>query len=712
MVKDFNEGLFMGFESFDPSQKKYKKTSDLPVALQGKFEDVPGGFVRKEVIRYETNLRNSTEGRAERYDKPITIEGLREEDARKQDQEIEIAVNAQVKRLETSLGKSLSEDAKRQIYKQIAPSVYLTTQQRYDRHYEQGHFLNIQIDELSRKIVEMSEEQMDALSSEQKRNMLSQLAEFDRFVPGAEQSEVLDSASRKLLEGYKQGNELMRIHREAHKEVIEGFEPLQLLEFYYGFSSFSQETQLALCQKVVDLFASSYGLSEVPKVVIPPRLSGNTLEPLASFSDGKVLIHDPARVFSSFSEMASVMAHELAHAHQKEITRDSESSKAELQEDRLWFQLDEKLENVYSQEFYKDNYHSMSKEQDAYSAGEAFGATLGKQTDALIQAWDEILARNGFPSALELGNNSFIFQNAQKLIENGKVADGNELIRLLEDRYLILSNDAEPFFQGKTLEECQESIRIFSATMHKALDLFVDHAERDHSADLSRRGSGDRESGIETQEQERREYVKKCFAEGLNNPDIIAYHGCDLETIRYVIKHGVVPGATRSQTSFSQHGVPELSVFPVASKKINYEPKPGFSDDLAFSGVESYAAASAEQHMFEKALGLDYFSNSKEHPLVNVMMDDDDIIKEVRKMGKMVTLKQVREARNHAVTSKSRGVIIGISKQAFLDFGNYDTSEGGEEDEKVLVLPQGLGYRYIVGIEPMGQIEYNFFSDL
>ena len=199
----------MAFETFNPADPKYKTTKDAPEKLQGNFRDVPGGFVRKEVVQYEERLGARAEEESHWNQKePITADGLREEDAIATDQKIAEEVRQRIERLEASIGVPLSEEAKQEINAVAARETYLSTQARYDRHYGQGQFLNIQIDELSREIVALSEEQLRALPPEKKRAILAQLAEFDRFVPDAKRAETLDSASQRLLEGYQPSSEL------------------------------------------------------------------------------------------------------------------------------------------------------------------------------------------------------------------------------------------------------------------------------------------------------------------------------------------------------------------------------------------------------------------------------------------------------------------------------------------------------------------------
>lgn len=475
----------MPFESFNPADPKYKTSKDLPEKLQGNFQDVPGGFVRKEVVEYEGRLANRA--KEESYlSKPITIEELRLKDAHSQDRAITDEVQKQIERVEKSLGAPLSEAAKQEIYNRTAPDVYLSTQERYSYHNEQGQFVNIQIEELSQEIASMSEQQLQALPSERKREILAQLAEFNRFVPDAKQAETLDSASRRLLEGYQPSSELKQLHQEVHTAVLEHFESAQLLELQFMWSHYSQEEKLTLCQQVVDYLSSAYALSEAPKVMIPSQTSKDTLEPRASFVEsmegGLVLIHAPEAVFSHFSTMASIMAHEIAHAHQKKLTNQldgKEDGEPILKEDALWFQLDETLERTYDRQFYENNYLLMTREQDAFSTQRAIESLFEDQRRLIQKRWDGVLRGQGFPSALEMGNRSYVITNAEAALREGKVKDGNGLIKLLEDDYAVLPEDAEPLFKGKTIEECQESIQTFNATMKRAIDIFPrskDHA--------------------------------------------------------------------------------------------------------------------------------------------------------------------------------------------------------------------------------------------
>lgn len=108
--------------------------------------------------------------------------------------------------------------------------------------------------------------------------------------------------------------------------------------------------------------------------------------------------------------------------------------------------------------------------------------------------------------------------------------------------------------------------------------------------------------------RERVDYLKKCFSNGLNDPDIVAYHGCTLATVQYIIEHAFLPGSTRN-AHISSDEVRELSLFPVASKDIIYESRLGFNDDPALAGAEVYARENTVQQKFLEALGLDPFAS-------------------------------------------------------------------------------------------------------
>ncbi len=470
----------MAFEKFNPVDPKYKTTTDLPEKLQGNFRDVSGGFVRKEVVRYEEGLGARAEevSRWGQRGESVTVDELREQDAVITDQKIAEEVRQRVERLEASIGVPLSEEARQEIYGAAARETYLSPQEIYDQHYEQGQFLNIQIEEISREIVALSEEQLRALPPEKKRAMLAQLGEFDRFVPDAKRTETLDSASQRLLEGYQPSGELKQLHREAHGAVMEGFEQKELLEFRYNWGSYSQERKLSLCQKVADLLAVAYRLDRAPKVIISTQQPEDMRETTAAFVEsaegGIVFVYRPEVMLSSFAEMASNMSHEMAHAHQKKLTNqrgEGEASNGAFREDASWFQLDEKLEQTYGKEFYQNNYYSITKEQDAFGAQEDFKAFFDSQMDLVIKKWDTLLMASGLSSAREMGNRSSVIIEAQEALQTKQPQNGDELIKILEDDFLVFPQDSEPLFKEKTLAECQEAIQSFGAMMRKALDL-------------------------------------------------------------------------------------------------------------------------------------------------------------------------------------------------------------------------------------------------
>ncbi len=220
------------------------------------------------------------------------------------------------------------------------------------------------------------------------------------------------------------------------------------------------------------------------------------------------------------------------------------------------------------------------------------------------------------------------------------------------------------------------------------------------------------ESSTNTSEKNKRmQFLSNGFSQGLNDPNIIAYHGCTLDTIQYLLEHGKMPGATRNRLATTKEGNPEISVFPI-SATTDYEARVGFGGDTALEGASSYAGASAEIVTFSRSLGLDPHANAETMARIVPDMENEQIISELNRVGRQVTVAEIEKARKITKSSKNGGVVIGISKEAFERYKHRSATSRGEKGEELIEVPDGLPIQYIVGIEPMGNTEYQFFENL
>lgn len=73
----------MGFESFNPSDEKYKKVADLPEEEREKYQDVEGGFITKEA--FEEDAKNAQEAKKLNKERPFMDKILFKNKISKQD---------------------------------------------------------------------------------------------------------------------------------------------------------------------------------------------------------------------------------------------------------------------------------------------------------------------------------------------------------------------------------------------------------------------------------------------------------------------------------------------------------------------------------------------------------------------------------------------------------------------------------------------------
>lgn len=445
----------MPFESFDPTDSKYKKTIDLPEIVRDNFQDTPdGGFVRKEAVIYQ----EATEYRAKMRSKdgqPVTGLELAEEEARRLEARIQQQTADAINRLESSLGQPLSEEAKKEVYAQNASFGHQSTGERQQLHDEQVAYKNNQIAKLAQEISNLSETDFQALTREEKQAQLSSLAEFNRYIPNAEKPKALDAATERLLRSYEPSEALSAIHQEAHQEVLDTLTPSEIFDLAYGLTDYDEARSLALFQKMTGQFAHAYGIE--PVEVFIAEASHNDLERAAFFTeDGKLgIVRDSLR--SSSYELPEFLSHEMAHAHQKKMLT-SEVTPS-LATDTTSFELDEKLESVYGRTFYVNNYPFIAKEQDAKKAGLAFAESFRTTSDKMREYYDALLKEQNFPPLGEMYNQSRLAQRAEKLLLDESIPSSDVLIQsMFNDDPFLTEEDLSFLPYGKSRAECQQSI--------------------------------------------------------------------------------------------------------------------------------------------------------------------------------------------------------------------------------------------------------------
>lgn len=227
----------------------------------------------------------------------------------------------------------------------------------------------------------------------------------------------------------------------------------------------------------------------------------------------------------------------------------------------------------------------------------------------------------------------------------------------------------------------------------------------------NRPGSSENLEGPE--EEERCRKLVEYFENGLDNDaSTLGYHGTSLETIEYLIKHGHLPGGTGKKKSEHDVAVGALHFYPSKEKFANHPLFAEFSDkEKAIDGAGSYAKTIAATHYFLRALGLD-LSNRDQTYIARYLtswahtVERDEIFDDMISAG--YDREYLEQTFERAIQRK--GVILALNVDLLKSHQVLD-GDAREGDLKVM-LTEGLDCNGIVGLEPLGQEEWNYFEEM
>ena len=238
--------------------------------------------------------------------------------------------------------------------------------------------------------------------------------------------------------------------------------------------------------------------------------------------------------------------------------------------------------------------------------------------------------------------------------------------------------------------------------------------------------SGERQNSqeeINSPEAERERKIADLFEQGLDSPDIMAYHGTSLEAINELIKTGKLPSGK------TDGGIGYLYFFrldhPVPKEWLNGETE----QENIMGGAKMYAKDLAHETSMCRILGLDI---NQDHDFLSAMERIFWQYQNRINVGRSSELeeKYLRENDENDILAKyidqygfpaikaafdesfqRQGIIIGINQKILA----HDVQSAYEElnDEGWRAnLPDGLPLEYISGLEPVGQPEYEYFEAL
>lgn len=213
---------------------------------------------------------------------------------------------------------------------------------------------------------------------------------------------------------------------------------------------------------------------------------------------------------------------------------------------------------------------------------------------------------------------------------------------------------------------------------------------------------------------------------GEPNPQCIGYHGTSLETIKYVLKNGILPGTmirTNQQTAKDYSGwhpygtlyfCPTIEGLPFPNKE--YAP---YTLQEALEETSGYAEDSAQSHRFLAMLNLpfdDPISKSASLFLTNDYFPGDEesekVLQGLLKERPNLQRSHIELVLEHIKILQPKGFVLGLNR-ALLDSKDITKLDlEDDESEFRMHVPNGLNFKYICSIEPMGPTERESLNGL
>lgn len=219
-----------------------------------------------------------------------------------------------------------------------------------------------------------------------------------------------------------------------------------------------------------------------------------------------------------------------------------------------------------------------------------------------------------------------------------------------------------------------------------------------------------KEKEFSIEESKRIEFLIHLFENGLNSENIIAYHGTSIQAIDQIIRGGVLRGSRYDDKYSDPKG--HLYVFPTLDYLKQYSPEYKIAFPEEYSKLEEraggYAGDRAREYYLAEKLGIDMVSESGRDDLDEILFAG--LTSELRQ--KYFAGGQLSEPEKLFKEMETRkGVVLGLHKDLL---EKYQIKHDGkqQDDGWYIDVKNGLDYKLLCGIEPLGQVEWDFFTDL
>jgi hypothetical protein len=206
------------------------------------------------------------------------------------------------------------------------------------------------------------------------------------------------------------------------------------------------------------------------------------------------------------------------------------------------------------------------------------------------------------------------------------------------------------------------------------------------------------------EQQERIRFLVNGFKSGMENDKIVAYHGTSLDVLKGVIKNGKLQGGIGGHEIHERNILPPQLSVVLKDSAVESGWLKRHADDPALRFASEYAEGLSRAHATAAYLGFE----PTDERFRGAFHGGGDRVALIE--SGVVTEEDLTDAITQA--KKYNGVVLGFHKDVLKDFKIRARGKHHEKGEEVIICPDGINYKYIIGLEPEGQIEWNFFENL
>lgn len=212
-----------------------------------------------------------------------------------------------------------------------------------------------------------------------------------------------------------------------------------------------------------------------------------------------------------------------------------------------------------------------------------------------------------------------------------------------------------------------------------------------------------------------KQIILRAFARGLDRP-VLALHGTSTQAVLRALQSGSF-GSGLSMNDPRQDTKGYFYFFPIIDRVPSDKSDSHFlTFDQAYAQASRYANEKARQHYFLSELDLP-FGNPQVYRQAHMFLNDQSGFSEANHFfvsQRGISGRRLEEVRREA--RKQKGIILGLSPDLAIHPwlpGDMDSAiENQRPVDRKISFPKGFHPRLVLGIEPLGDLEWGFFEGL